>query len=92
MFFPEPRCRVLMSVGGTDPATGQRVPRYVEEPAAWSAFRDRDNPCGFVAFDVDPGQSGGNTTMAATYYAVHGPFGEVMPVDKFTMTRPRRDG
>jgi hypothetical protein len=90
MFFPEPRCRVLMSVGGTDPATGQRVPRYVEEPAAWSAFRDRDNPCGFVAFDVDPGQPGGNTTMAATYYAMHGPFGEVMPVDKFTMTRPRR--
>jgi len=28
--------------------------------------------------------------MAATYYAVHEPFGEVMPVDKFTMTRPRR--
>jgi len=28
--------------------------------------------------------------MAATYYAVNGPFGEVIPVDKFTLTRPRR--
>jgi hypothetical protein len=28
--------------------------------------------------------------MAATYFAVNGPFGEVTPVDKFTLTRPRR--
>jgi 3',5'-cyclic AMP phosphodiesterase CpdA len=92
MFFPQPRCRVLMSVGGVDPATGQRIPRYTEEPAAWSAFRDPVNPYGFVAFDVDPGKRGGMTTMAATYYAVHGSFGEVTPVDRFTLTRPRRDG
>ncbi len=50
-----------------------------------------DNPCGFVAFDVDPGQPGGTTSIAATYYAVNGPFGETLPVDKFTLTRPRRD-
>jgi hypothetical protein len=48
------------------------------------------NPCGFVAFDVDPGQPGGDTSIAATYFAVNGPFGEVTPVDKFTLTRPRR--
>jgi hypothetical protein len=30
--------------------------------------------------------------MAATYYAVNGAFGEVTPVDKFTLTRPRTDG
>ena len=82
MFFPQPRCRVLMGVGGVDPATGQRIPRYIEEPAAWSAFRDPINPYGFVAFDVDPGKPGGTTTMAATYYALHGPFGEVVPVDQ----------
>jgi 3',5'-cyclic AMP phosphodiesterase CpdA len=91
MFFAEPRCRVLMSVGDVDPATGHKVPRYVEESAVWSAFRDRENPYGFVVFDVDPRQPGENTTMAATYYAVHGPFGEVTPVDQFTLTRPRRD-
>jgi hypothetical protein len=56
-----------------------------------SAFRDRDNSCGLVAFDVDPGQPGGNTSMAATYYAVNEPFGEVKPVDKFTLTWPRTD-
>ena len=91
MLFAEPRCRVLMGVGDVDPAVGQKVPRYLEEPAPWSAFRDMRNPCGFVVFDVDPGQPGGTTTIAATYYAVNGPFGEVTPVDQCTMTRPRRD-
>jgi hypothetical protein len=90
MFFPEPRCQVLMSVGDVNPRTGHKVPRYVQEAAPWSVFRDRENPCGFMAFDVDPGQPGGNTSMAATYYAVNGPFGEVTPVDKFVLTRPRR--
>lgn len=80
-----------MSVGDIDPATGRKSPRYVQEAAPWSVFRDRENPCGFVTFDVDPGQPGGTTSMAATYYAVNGAFGEVTLVDKFTMTRPRTD-
>ena len=92
MFFPEPRCQVLISVGDVNPDSGQKTPRYIQEAAPWSVFRDRDNPFGFVAFDVDPGQPRGNTTMTATYYAVRGPFGEVTPVDKFTLSRPRRDG
>jgi hypothetical protein len=92
MFFPEPRCRVLTGVGGVDPAVGHKVPHYVEESAPWSVFRDRSNPCGFVAFDVDPGTPDGKTTMAATYFAVNGPFGEMTPVDKFTLTRPRMQG
>ncbi len=91
MFFTEPRCRVLMGVGDIDAVTKRKAPRYVEEAAPWSAFRDREHPCGFVAFDVDPGQPGGHTSMAATYYAVDGPFGAVTPVDQFTLTRPRRD-
>jgi len=32
MFFPEPRCRVLMSVGDVTPDTGKKTPRYVQEP------------------------------------------------------------
>jgi 3',5'-cyclic AMP phosphodiesterase CpdA len=91
MLFAEPRCRVLMSVGGVNTTTGQRIPNYIEEAAPWSAFRDRTNPYGFVAFEVDPGRPGGATSMTATYYAVHGPFGEAWPVDEFTLTRPRRD-
>ena len=91
MFFAEARCRVLTGVGKTDHATGHRSPRYVEEPAPWSAFRDTHHPCGFVAFDVDPGVAGGHTSIIATYYAVNGLLGAAVPVDKFTLTRPRRD-
>ena len=29
MFFPEPRCQVLMSVGDVTPDTGKKAPRYV---------------------------------------------------------------
>ncbi|MBV8927770.1 MAG: fibronectin type III domain-containing protein [Mycobacteriaceae bacterium] len=89
MFFPQPRCRVLMSVDGFDPAIGRKAPTYVTEDAPWSAFRDRDNPYGFVAFDVDPGPVGGHTTMKATHYAVNGPFGALTAVDGFTLTRRR---
>jgi 3',5'-cyclic AMP phosphodiesterase CpdA len=90
MFFPQPRCRVLTSVGAVNPATGQKSPNYVLEDAPWSAFRDRENPYGFVAFDLDPGSPGGNTSIKATHYAVNGPYGAISVVEQFTLTRPRR--
>ncbi len=89
MFFPEPRCRVVTGIGDTRDGIGRRVPIYVIEDAPWSAFRDRQNPYGFVAFDVDPGLPGGNTTIKATHYAVNGPYGAVSVVEQFTLTRPR---
>jgi hypothetical protein len=89
MFFPEPRCRVLTGVGGFDPAIGRKAPIYVTEDAPWSAFRDPDNPYGFAAFEVDPGQPGGNTSIRATHYAVNGPFGALTVVDQFTLSKPR---
>ena len=89
MFFPQPRCRVLVGVGDFDPAIGRKKPRYVVEDAPWSAFRDRDNPYGFVAFDVDPGQPGGATTIKATYHVLGGLFGATREVDHFTLTKPR---
>src|SRR6516165_12456130 len=91
LFFPQPRCRVLTGVGAFDPGIGRKAPIYVIEDAPWSAFRDRDNPYGFAAFDVDPGQPGGNTSIKATHYALSGPFGEVTVVDEFTLTKPRGD-
>ncbi len=91
MLFAEPRCRVLTAVGPFDPALGHKVPRYVQEDAPWSAFRDRDNPYGFVSFDLDPGQPGGRTSITATYYAVQGPFGDLVAIDEFTLVRPRTD-
>jgi 3',5'-cyclic AMP phosphodiesterase CpdA len=91
LFFPEPRCRVLTGVGAFDPAIGRKAPVYVIEDAPWSASRDRENPYGFVVFDVDPGQTGGSTSINATHYAAHGPSGGLAVVDEFTLTRPRRE-
>lgn len=90
MFFAEPRCRVLTGVEAPDPALKKRKPRYVEESAPWSAFRDLDNAYGFVMFDVDPGVPGGETSIEATYFAVTGLFGETTPVDRFTLRKPRK--
>ena len=91
MFFPDLRCRVMTGPGHFDPMIGRRAPSYIEESAPWSAFRDRDHAYGFVTFDVDPGPVGGHTSITATYYAIDGPFGELIPVDHFTLIRPRGD-
>ena len=92
LLFTAPRCRVLTQVGAVDADTGKKTPTYVTESAPWSAFRDRENPYGFVAFDVDPGTGpGAQTSIAATYYAVKGPFGALEPVDRFTLVKPRSD-
>jgi hypothetical protein len=90
LFFAPAQCRVITGVGAADPATGKRPPVYVMEDAPWSAFRDPDHAYGFASFDVDPGRPGGHTTMAVTYHAVTGPYGATVPVDRFTLTRPRR--
>ena len=90
MLFAQPQCRVITEVGLYDQAIGRKAPIYVVEDAPWSAFRDRENPYGFVAFDVDPGSPGGNTSIKATHYAVNGPYGAISVVEEFTVTRPRR--
>jgi 3',5'-cyclic AMP phosphodiesterase CpdA len=92
VLFPEPRCRVLTGVGAVDPATGLKRPIYVTEAAPWSAFRDRFNPYGFVAFSVEPGSGpGAQTAIDATYYAVKGYYGAIEPVDRFRLVKSRRD-
>ena len=90
MFFPQPRCRVVTGIGTSHDTIGRRTPIYVVEDAPWSAFRDSQNPYGFVAFNVDPGSPGGNTSIKATHYAVNGPYGATSVVEQFTLTRPRR--
>jgi len=90
LFFPQPRCRVVTGVGRYDPAIRRKAPVYVVEEAPWSAFRDSQNPYGFVAFDVDPGSPGGNTSIKATHYAVDGPYAQISSIEEFTLTRPRR--
>jgi len=92
LFFTPAQCRVITGVGPADPATGKRPPIYVMENAPWSAVRDPDHAYGFAAFDVDPGRPGQATSIAVTYYAVNGPYGDLTPVDQFTLTRPRASG
>ncbi|GAA4634020.1 metallophosphoesterase [Actinoallomurus vinaceus] len=92
VLFDKPQCNVITGVGPAG-ANGKKTPVYVTEPAPWSAVRDRVNPYGFVAFSVDPGtRPGGRTTMAVTYYAVTGLYGQTTPVDTFTLQRTRQDG
>ncbi|MGB9225500.1 fibronectin type III domain-containing protein [Mycobacterium sp.] len=89
LFFPQLQCQVITGVGAFDPAIGRKASIHVMEDAPWSAFRDRENPYGFAAFDVDPGRPGGNTTIKATHYAVSGPYGALTVIDQFTLTKPR---
>jgi hypothetical protein len=92
LFFHPPACRVIVSVGPVDPATGKRPPVYVKENAPWSAVRNAAHAYGFAAFTVDPGtQAGGLTTIKVVYYDVVGPGGQLAPFETFTLQRPRRD-
>ena len=92
LFFDPPACRVITSVGAADPATGKRPPVYVQEPAPWSAVRDRAHSYGFAAFTVDPGpRAGALTTIQVTYYDVVGSEGALQPFESFTLQRPRGD-
>jgi hypothetical protein len=90
LFFEPAACRVITGVGPA--VNGKRPPIYVQEQAPWSAVRDKEHAYGFAAFEVDPGtRAGGLTSIKVTYYAVSGPFGDLTPVDRFTLVRPRRD-
>jgi hypothetical protein len=86
--FTPAKARVLTAVAAPDPSTGKRAPTYVLEDAPWSAVRDPLHPYGFAVFEVDPTRTGPNTAIHATYYAVTGPYGDLTPVDRFTLTRP----
>jgi hypothetical protein len=92
LFFHPPQCRVIVSVGSSDPVTGKRPPVYVKEDAPWSAARNAAHAYGFAAFTVDPGsQRGGLTTMKVVYYDVAGSDGQLAAFETFTLQRPRRD-
>lgn len=91
LFFQPPACRVIVGVGEPDPTTHKRPPVYVQEDAPWSAVRNAAHAYGFAAFEVDPGERGGRTTMRVTYYDVTGVGGALSAFETFTLTRPRRD-
>ncbi len=91
-FFTDGTGKVITAVGPVG-ANGKRTPTYVFEQATWSAFRDLTHPYGFAAFDVDPGsRPGGQTSIRVTYYTVSQPYGDITPLESFTIHRKRSDG
>jgi hypothetical protein len=90
-FFTDGTGKVLTAVGAVG-SNGKRTPTYVSEQAIWSAFRDLTHPYGFAAFDVGPGsRPGGQTSIRVTYYTVARPYGDIAPLETFTLHRTRSD-
>ncbi|ANZ14427.1 metallophosphoesterase [Streptomyces noursei ATCC 11455] len=89
--FQEPKGRVVVDLAKE--AEGRhRKAIFVTEDAPWRAVQDRVHTHGFAAFDVDPGDHRtGRTRIHVTYYTFDGPYGDLTPVDTFTLERPRRD-
>ena len=90
MFFPEPRCQVLMAVGDVNPDTGKKS-------AAVRARRPHRGRCSGIA--TIPAASSRSTSTRASLAATRrwpprttrstGRSERSTPVDKFTLTRPR---
>lgn len=90
------RCSSHLLNAGSLPAWARSTPRSTNARPSTSP-RTRPgrrsatptNPYGFAAFDVDPDRLGGITSIHVTYYAASGHYGDLTPVDRFTLTRPR---
>ncbi|MGP9022728.1 purple acid phosphatase family protein [Streptomyces sp. BR1] len=89
--FEEPKGRVVVDLS-KETEGRHRKAVFVTEDAPWRAVQDRAHTHGFAAFDVDPGDARtGRTHMRVTYYTFDGPYGDLTPVDTFTLERPRGD-
>ncbi|MFE3770694.1 fibronectin type III domain-containing protein [Streptomyces sp. NPDC059122] len=88
--FDEPKGRVVVDLS-KETEGRHRKAVFVTEDAPWRAFQDRVHTHGFAAFDVDPGDPRtGRTRIHVTYYTFDGPYGDLTPVDTFTLERPRK--
>ena len=73
LFYDPPWGDVIMSVGPQAPTPRggprpKRVPNKLTEEAPWVGVRDRLHAYGFAAFDVDPGDEEGMTSIDVTFY------------------------
>jgi Calcineurin-like phosphoesterase/Purple acid Phosphatase, N-terminal domain len=96
LFYDPPRCDVIIGVGPQLPtppggSRPKRVPNKVTEDAPWVGVRDRSHPYGFAAFDVDPGDENGMTSIEVTLYDT-APSADGRPTvfEQFKLVRPRR--
>ena len=73
-----PTASVTVKGGGTE-----------SEPAPYSAVRDYQSPYGFLAVDVDPGETGGFTTMTLRFFHTQpSPALATTPYDTVHIKRP----
>ena len=79
---------VITGVNAGSPQV-QRTSILTTEQAPWSAYRDLDRPYGFATFDVDPHGAHRTTTITVTHHAAALGSPTYVPVDQFTLVRPR---
>ena len=77
MFFPSPAAASSWRSADVDPAPATRRPGTSRKPRRGRCFVTATIPAASWHSTSIPGQPGGTTSMAATYYAVNGLFGEV---------------
>jgi hypothetical protein len=80
---------VITGVSDGDPHR-QRQPVYATEPAPWSAYRDERAAFGFAAFDVNPAERDGTTSITITYYSAEPGSADYRPQDQFVLRKPVR--
>jgi len=87
--FDMPHDGVL--IVGVNPGSPQvqRTSITTTEQAPWSAYRDLTRPYGFATFDVDPNGRGQTTTITVTHMGAAAGSPTYVPVDQFTLVRPR---
>lgn len=86
-FETPPQGVLIVGVGPGSPAS-QRPAITTTEPAAWSAHRDLTTPYGFAAFDVQPAEPGGMTTITVTYFGAQHGSPHYQPLDRFVLRKP----
>jgi hypothetical protein len=81
---------------GPNPGTFIKPGADAREDAIWSARRDTETGYGIAVFDLDPGESRGETTITVRYYHAVGadktPTGQYELFETLTLAKARRDG
>lgn len=80
---------VISEVGPGD-RWQQRQPVYTTEPAPWSAYVDDSGGFGFAAFEVNPADGAGATSITVTYYRADPGSPDYRPHDRFVLRKPLR--
>lgn len=81
---------IVISEVGVGDRWHQRKSVISTEPASWSAYLDDSGAFGFAAFDVDPAEAGGTTSITVTYYRAEPGSADYRPHDSFVLRKPSR--